>query len=419
MRIDSSGNVIVKAGKELRLNRPDDATYGAISHGVSGTGIVYNDLNGDGHHWQFAGAEKMRLDASGNVGIGVTPQTDWTATITALQIGPQSVFRAGATEYTDATFMGTNVKQISGTNKYIETGAATEYYQQGGVHFWNYAASGTAGNTISFSEAMRIDSSGHLLVGKSTSAFGTQGIELQSDGELIATKNGTPIYVNRITTDGAMQNFYKDGSAVGSIGTAGGALYIGSTTGNDSYLAFYGDVIIPSTSAGLNRDNAIDLGYSSSRFKDLYLSGGVYLGGTGAANKLDDYEEGTWTPALSFDGANVGTTYNSRYGRYTKTGNLVSLSGYFFLSNKGTSTGSARFDNLPFAALSETGNYVSVTFWAASVTNSGSLQGYVALGQTFVQLQEVSGVGTNSNLTQADFANNSEVMIQVSYYTSS
>ena len=35
-----------------------------------------------------------------------------------------------------------------------------------------------------------------------------------------------------------------------------------------------------------------------NRFKDLYLSGGVYLGGTGAANKLDDYEEGTWTPTL-------------------------------------------------------------------------------------------------------------------------
>ena len=32
------------------------------------------------------------------------------------------------------------------------------------------------------------------------------------------------------------------------------------------------------------------------RFKDLYLSGGVYLGGTGSANQLDDYEEGTWTP---------------------------------------------------------------------------------------------------------------------------
>ena len=70
MRIDSSGNVIVKAGKELRVNRPDDATYGAISHGAAGTGIVYNDANGDGHHWQFAGSEKARIDASGKLLIG-------------------------------------------------------------------------------------------------------------------------------------------------------------------------------------------------------------------------------------------------------------------------------------------------------------------------------------------------------------
>jgi hypothetical protein len=48
------------------------------------------------------------------------------------------------------------------------------------------------------------------------------------------------------------------------------------------------------------RDAAIDIRCRySARFKDLYLSGGVYLGGTGSANKLDDYEEGTWTPVLS------------------------------------------------------------------------------------------------------------------------
>ena len=46
----------------------------------------------------------------------------------------------------------------------------------------------------------------------------------------------------------------------------------------------------------------ITIGWSSNRFKDLYLSGGAYLGGTGSANQLDDYEEGTWTPVLSGGG---------------------------------------------------------------------------------------------------------------------
>jgi hypothetical protein len=47
-----------------------------------------------------------------------------------------------------------------------------------------------------------------------------------------------------------------------------------------------------------DRDAAVDLGTSTVRFKDLYLSGGVYLGGTGSANHLDDYEEGTFTLRL-------------------------------------------------------------------------------------------------------------------------
>jgi hypothetical protein len=139
----------------------------AIDFGIQVDGSAMMFRYGDASSGSQLASEAMRIDSSGNVGIGVTPQTDWTSTITALQIGPQSVFRAGATEYTDATVMGTNVKQISGTNKYIETGAATEYYQQSGIHFWNYAASGTAGNTISFSEAMRIDSSGNVGIGQS------------------------------------------------------------------------------------------------------------------------------------------------------------------------------------------------------------------------------------------------------------
>jgi hypothetical protein len=63
-----------------------------------------------------------------------------------------------------------------------------------------------------------------------------------------------------------------------------------------TYLNSTNALMIPVTTAGANADATHDLGYSSSRFRDLYLSGGVYLGGTGAANKLDDYEEGTWTP---------------------------------------------------------------------------------------------------------------------------
>jgi len=60
--------------------------------------------------------------------------------------------------------------------------------------------------------------------------------------------------------------------------------------------------------------------------EDITLSGGIYLGGTGSANKLDDYEEGTWTPAFIFDVGGSGTTYTTQSGRYVKVGNLVYVS---------------------------------------------------------------------------------------------
>jgi hypothetical protein len=89
---------------------------------------------------------------------------------------------------------------------------------------------------------------------------------------------------------------------VGSIGSKVGNLTIGNgDTG--LYFAAGADSIYPyNTSTQADRDAAVDLGYSTVRFKNLYLSGGVYLGGTGAANHLDDYEEGTWVPAMTSSG---------------------------------------------------------------------------------------------------------------------
>ena len=66
------------------------------------------------------------------------------------------------------------------------------------------------------------------------------------------------------------------------------------------------------------------MGVNSSRFKDLYLSGGVYLGGTGAANKLEDYEEGTWTPTIVSGYASIGFVSAT----YTKVGDKVTVWAY-------------------------------------------------------------------------------------------
>jgi len=79
---------------------------------------------------------------------------------------------------------------------------------------------------------------------------------------------------------------------------------------------------------------------------DLTLSGGVYLGGTGSANLLDDYEEGTFTPTASSSSGTI-TSYTVNGAAYTKVGRMVFVNVDITITNAGT--GSASFDvTLPF-----------------------------------------------------------------------
>lgn len=66
------------------------------------------------------------------------------------------------------------------------------------------------------------------------------------------------------------------------------------------------------------------------------------------ANVLDDYEEGTWTPGVTFGGGSTGMTFTTRTGRYTKVGRMVTVHGEMQFSAKGSSTGTAYLTSLPF-----------------------------------------------------------------------
>ena len=205
------------------------------------------------------------------------------------------------------------------------------------------------------SERMRIDSSGNLLVGKTSLGISNAGHTLAAGGyteftrTATSTSTGGTLNVGRNTYDGPLTTFWKDGSTVGYVGTYGGDLTVGT---GDTGVRFIDslDTIVPiSDSAGTSRDAAIDLGYSSIRYKDLYLSGGVYLGGTGSANKLDDYEEGTWTPSPATGSWTVHSA------RYTKVGRLVNCSFKVTATTGGTG---GDITGLPFTALDGSGNGV-------------------------------------------------------------
>jgi len=107
--------------------------------------------------------ERMRIDASGNVGINSTPSA-WSSGYRALQIAGQGAGLFANTTVSQA-ILGSN-GYYNGTNWiYNNSDTAGQYWVDGNVHKWFNAAGGSSGSTISFTERMRIDSSGNLLVG--------------------------------------------------------------------------------------------------------------------------------------------------------------------------------------------------------------------------------------------------------------
>ena len=198
--------------------------------------------------------------------------------------------------------------------------------------------------------AITIDSSENVLVGKTSSGIATAGIELRANNDVLITKDGDScLYLNRLTNDGPLVEFIAAGTSRGNIGIASSEnFYISGQDNNQVGLLFNGDGerIQPCNASGTGRDNLIDLGEGSGRFKDLYLGGGAFIGGTAAANKLDDYEEGTFTPIWQQGLTSAG--YATQQGAYTKIGRQVICS-LFLRANSGTENGDAIYlGGLPF-----------------------------------------------------------------------
>ena len=265
----------------------------ADNGGTGNEGAIYFDAGADGtaanNQLQFTADHQsdttpdMIITGAGNVGIGTTPAA-------ALDIiganGDQ--FRVSNTT-SDATLKNAyhsvrhytnaeedfiwSVAQSSGSQNTLYLGGSTSLGNAAtAIRF--YTAENTT--TTSGSERMRIDSSGNLLVGKTTVGINLEGVQAAADGSIAAVRDGgTAGYFQRKTSDGEIVNFRRDNSTVGSIGANGGDLFVG--TGDTNILFADGsDTIMPATTGGATRDAAIDLGTSSGRFQNLYLSGDVY-----------------------------------------------------------------------------------------------------------------------------------------------
>ena len=337
-------------------------------------------------------------------GVRLVDGTDYTATN-----GNSITLTVGAATDDQVVVVSYNTFQTSDT-----VSASTGGTFAGDVNFTGaFTSQGIDDNATS--TAMTLDGSGNLLVGTTNSLpadNSVEGIALspQYNGGIIqVSRTGQAgLTVNRRTSDGDIALFKKDGTTVGSIGTLGGVAYMNS--GDVGFSLDWGsDQIKPRQANGANRDAAIDLGASASRFKDLYLSGGVYLGGTGSANKLDDYEEGTWTPTVQGTTTAGTSTYSTREASYVKIGRQVTVTCNTVLTGFSGAAGSAVVTGLPFASASGFGIATGAFECDNIAFSSGYTTAYVTVfgGQSVVSYRQHGSSRTEAaiNVTQVPAGN--------------
>jgi hypothetical protein len=146
---------------------------------ISGWGILGNNFTStytvnDSLLFQYVSTagtttEYARIDYQGNFGLGVTPST-WYSTFKAFQFGANGSSIFGRSENNTAGMASNAYINASGAWTYINTNYASYYQQLNGQHQWNIAPSGTAGNAISFTQAMTLDNSGNLGIGTTSPA---------------------------------------------------------------------------------------------------------------------------------------------------------------------------------------------------------------------------------------------------------
>ena len=350
--------------------------------------------------------ERMRITSDGKVGIGTDSPSGKFDVV--MGTGNRLLF---TTTGSDTFVSSVNEANAAYSNLFIN-GAVTKL--------------GSGGT-----EACRIDSSQNLLVGKTSTSLGTAGIVGYGAGLLRSTRSGDiALELNRTTSNGEIANFKKDGTTVGGIGTNSGNLYIGN--GNTTMVfSDTGNAIVPRGSAGVVRDSAIGLGNSSNRFKDGHFSGninaatftatdGIYLGGNGFANKLDDYEEGTWTPVYSPTiGSFTTMTMDVVSATYTKIGDSVFVRAYIRTDDVDVTgaSGSVIISGLPFASDSSS----SVTVSYTDGWQQAPLAGYASGSAIYLlERSSVSSDVSNSNvgdLTDGTNANSNVLVISGTYRT--
>jgi hypothetical protein len=215
-KLDINGVAAVRAGNAIRYYRADNAIYTQL-YDAGSSGFTLDNTNGNGFRFQSAGNNQAVLDSSGNLGLGVTPSA-WTGSGGKnIEIGATGNAIFGSASLTTYIYNA----NFDSSWKYSRSDFASRYEQQAGIHRWFTAPSGTAGNAITFTQAMTLDASGNLLVGTTSAAgYRLRVYDGISQFTQATSANDCADFWNRATTgDNKFVTFYTETSATarGSI----------------------------------------------------------------------------------------------------------------------------------------------------------------------------------------------------------
>jgi hypothetical protein len=252
-QVGSAGDPVTVGGV-LTVQAGSASTPALTTAGDTNTGIFFPAA--DTIAFAEGGVEAMRLDASGNMGLASTPAA-WASGQGAMQFksGGLSAWSLGGVN----GYLYSNAYYDGSTNRYVNNGFANSYAinNGGGLHAWFTAPSGTAGNAITFTQAMTLDASGNLAVGITTPTFADgKGIHLNNasgaarfhltnnttgtastDGSEF-TVAGSDLYI--INNESATMQFWTASTERARI-ESGGNFFIGATSGTSKVEVFTGD----------------------------------------------------------------------------------------------------------------------------------------------------------------------------------
>jgi len=303
------------------------------------------------------------------------------------------------------------------TSNQVALGGGTAGSGKCGLSSIVFVTTATPGTAETASERARIDSSGRLLVGTSSSRSGwfnnspwgnptlqVEGTSVFNSGISVTNNsnddNGSQIILgkSRATSVGGV-TVVSSGDNVGRIsfqGADGTELVAAATIeaavdGTPGNNDMPGRLVFSTTADGASSPTE-----RMRITQDAYVrlasgTGGIQFNGdTAAANALDDYEEGTWTPAVP----GTSMTYNAQIGVYTKVGNLVYIRCYVNISGgtpSGGGGGGTIITGLPFT--SESTQYHTLT----TSTNGGNFGGTVPIGQVVPGTTTISAIGVTND----------------------